>query len=178
VCTQVLSVPKEFSLKRHYSSLHGEKFNKYDGESRVALLNVFKKKLEQQTGMFTKVVKVQTCSLAASYTVVLELAKSKKPFSDGSLVKKCAIEIEKAFGDSGMAEKFETVSLYNQTVARRVAHMDEHVRSRFCNVIEKSVYMYLCLDDSTDQTDVSQLLSFVRAIQIDFSTHEELLNLV
>jgi hypothetical protein len=85
---QVLSVPKEFNLKQHYSSLHGEKFNKYDGESKVALVTDFKKKLKQQTGMFTKVAKVQTCSLAVSYTVALELAKSKKPFSDGSLVKK------------------------------------------------------------------------------------------
>jgi hypothetical protein len=47
----------------------------------------FKKKLMQKTGMFTKVAKVQTCSIAASYTVALELAKSKKPSSDGSLVK-------------------------------------------------------------------------------------------
>jgi hypothetical protein len=56
--------------------------------------------------MFTKIAKVQTCSLAASYTVALEVAKSKKTFSDGSLVKKCATEMAKAFGDSGMAEKF------------------------------------------------------------------------
>jgi hypothetical protein len=34
------------------------------------------------------------------------------------------------------------------------------------------------LDDSTDQTNVSQLLIFVRAVQSDFSTHEELLHLV
>jgi hypothetical protein len=147
VCMHILSVPKEFNLKRHYSSLHGEKFNKYNRESRVAFVNYFKKNLKQQTGMFTKVAKDQTCSLAASYTVALELAKSKKPFSDGSLVKKCAIEMAKAFSDSGMAEKFETVSLSHQTVARRVAHMDEHVRSRLCNVTEKSVYFSLRLDD-------------------------------
>jgi hypothetical protein len=60
---QVLSVPKEFNLKRHYSSLHGEKFNKYDGEWKVAFVNDFKKKLKQQTGMFTKLAKVQTCTL-------------------------------------------------------------------------------------------------------------------
>jgi hypothetical protein len=136
---QVLSVPKEFNLKRHYSSLHGGKLNKYDVELRVALVNDFKKKVKQQTGMFTKVVKVQTCSLAASYTVALELAKPKKPFTDGNLEKKCAIEIAKNFGDSGMAEKFETVSLSHQRVARRVAHMDGHVRSRLRNVIGKSV---------------------------------------
>jgi hypothetical protein len=56
--------------------------------------------------------------------------------------------------------------------------MDEHVRSRLCNVTEESVYFYPCLDDSTDQTDASQLLTFVRAIQSNFSKHEELLNLV
>jgi hypothetical protein len=91
---------EESDLKRHYSSLHGEKFNKYERESRVALVNDSKKKLKQQTGMCTKVAKVQTCSLAASYTVAFELAKSKKPFSDGSLLKKCAIEMVKAFGDT------------------------------------------------------------------------------
>jgi hypothetical protein len=175
---QVLSVPKEFNLKRHNFSLHGEKFNKYDGESRIALVNDFKKKLERQTEMFTKVAKVQTCSLATSYTVALELAKSRKPFSDGSLVNKCTIEMAKAFGDSSMAEKFETVSLSHQTVVRRAAHMDEHVRSRPCNVTENSVYFSLHLDDSNYQTDVSQLLIFVRAIQSDFSTHEEMMNLV
>jgi hypothetical protein len=47
-----------------------------------------------------------------------------------------------AFGDSGMVEKFETVSLSHQTLARRVIHMDEHVRSRLCNVIEK-VFIFL-----------------------------------
>jgi hypothetical protein len=106
-------------------------------------VNDFKKKLKQQTGMYTKVAKVQTCSLAASYRVALELAKSRKPFSDGSLVKKCAVEMAKAFGDSGMAEKFETVSLSHQTVARGVAHMDEHVRSRLCNVIEKMFIFFV-----------------------------------
>jgi hypothetical protein len=43
---QVLFVPKEFNLKRYYSSAHGEKFNKYDGESRIALENDFKMKLK------------------------------------------------------------------------------------------------------------------------------------
>jgi hypothetical protein len=37
---------------------------------------------------------------------------------------------------------------------------------------------YVRSDDSTDQTDESQLHIFVRSIQSDFSTHEKLLNLV
>jgi hypothetical protein len=77
-----------------------------------------------------------------------------------------------------MAENCETVSLSHQTVARRVAHMYDHVTSRFCTVTETSVYFSLCSDDSTDQTDVSQHLILVRAIQSDLSTREELLNSV
>jgi hypothetical protein len=47
----------------------------------------------------------------------------------------------------------------------------------FVMQLKKNVYGSLCLDDSTDETDVSQLI-FVRSIQSDFSTHEKLLNLV
>jgi hypothetical protein len=79
---------------------------------------------------------------------------------------------------SGMADTFETLYLSHQTVERRVAHMDERVRSRPSNVIGKSVYFSFSLSDSTDQTYVSQLIIFVRAIQSDFSTHEEWLNFV
>jgi hypothetical protein len=81
LCVCKFYVPKEFNLKRLYFSLHGEKFNKYDRDSRVALVNDFKKKLKQQTEMFTEVVKVQTCSLSASYTVALE-----RPSQRGHLV--------------------------------------------------------------------------------------------
>jgi hypothetical protein len=48
----------------------------------------------------------------------------------------------KAFGDSSMAEELETVSLSHQTVARGVAHMDEHVRSRLCNAIEFFFFLF------------------------------------
>ena len=50
----------------------------------------------------------QAAALHASYAVSLELAKAKKHFSDGTLVKKCAEEMAKAFGEMKIAEKFET----------------------------------------------------------------------
>jgi hypothetical protein len=76
----VLSVPKEYNVKRHYTSLHDEKLKKYEGASRTALLGDYKKKLKQQTGLFTKVLKTQTSGLTASFAVALGLAKTKKTF--------------------------------------------------------------------------------------------------
>ncbi|KAF3836200.1 hypothetical protein F7725_028758 [Dissostichus mawsoni] len=43
-------------------------------------------------------------SLTASYAVSLELAKAKKPLSDGEMVKSCAVQMAKAFGDDNMAK--------------------------------------------------------------------------
>lgn len=48
-------------------------------------------------------------SLYAPYRVSLELAKAKKPFTEGSLGEKCGMEMAKAFGDAKMAEKFESL---------------------------------------------------------------------
>lgn len=177
VCMQVVSVPKEYNMKRHYSTLHEEKYQSYTGESRNILISEFKKKLKQQTGIFTKISHGQSSALYASYVVSLELAKAKKPFTDGNLVKKCAIEMAKAFGETKLAEKFDSVPLSNQTLQRRVIDMGEQVETSLIGLVEKSTYFSLCLDESTDQTDVSQLLIFIRLTQEDFSTKEELLEM-
>ena len=46
-----------------------------------------------------------------------------KPFREGELVKACAIKMAEAFGEEKIAEKFKTVSLTHQTMARRVADL-------------------------------------------------------
>lgn len=56
--------------------------------------------------------------------------------------------------------------------------MDQYVSKKLCASIAQCEYFSLCLDESTDQADVSQLLIFVRTIQEDFTVNEELLNLI
>jgi hypothetical protein len=94
------------------------------------------------------------------------------------LVKKCAVEMAKTFGDNNMAEKFQSVSLSHQTVSRRTADMGEQVTNKLTDIIDKCCYFSLCLDESTDQTDTSQLLIFIRATQSDFLLKKSCLNYV
>jgi len=176
VCLQIISVCKEYNVKRHYSTLHETKYKKYEGESRQALISDLRQKLFHQTSTVFKLSKTQDSALKASYAVSLQLAIGKKPFSDGEIVKKCAIEMAKAFGNEKLALDFESVPLSHQTVQRRVADMGEHLEKSLRKVIKNSHYFSICLDESTDQTDVSQLLIFIRSVQEDFSVHEELLN--
>lgn len=177
VCMQVVSVSKEYNMRRHYSTMHENKYATYTDESRRILVADLKKKLKQQTGMFSKILHSQTHSLYASYAVSLELARAKKPFTDGNLIKKCAIEMAKAFEDSKIAEKFESVALSHQTIQRRIVEMGEQVETSLLGQVKQSSYFSLCLDESTDQTDVSQLLIFVRTTFEDFSSMEELFDL-
>uniref|UniRef100_A0A3Q3JZ16 HAT C-terminal dimerisation domain-containing protein n=1 Tax=Monopterus albus TaxID=43700 RepID=A0A3Q3JZ16_MONAL len=88
----------------------------------------------------------------ASYAVALQLAKAKKPLADGELIKRCAIEMAKAFGDNNLGKMKQ--------------------------VMHDCKYFSLALDESTDVTDVSQLLIFTRTIDGSFEVHEELLKLV
>lgn len=83
----------------------------------------------------------------------------------------------KAFGDAKVAEKFDSVPLSNQTLQRRTIDMGEQIERSIIGLVAKNTYFSLCLDETTDQTDVSQLLIFMRVTQEDFSTKEELLEL-
>jgi hypothetical protein len=85
---KVLSVLKEFNLKRHYTSLQGSKLKIYQGPGKIALLEGYTKKCKLQMVIFTRVGKTNLSSLTAAYNIALELAKWKKPFSDEIIVKK------------------------------------------------------------------------------------------
>jgi hypothetical protein len=139
-------------------------------------LEDYKENCKQQMGIFTRLAKTNISSLTASYKVAVELARCKKLFSDGLLVKKCAVEVAKAFGDTNMVEKFETVPVSNYRAASRVAAMSGHVAGKLNDIVEKCCYISLCSDETVDQTNVTELI-FVCTVQSEFSTQEGLLNL-
>ena len=102
------------------------------------------------------------------------LLKKSKSFSDGELVKQCAIKIAHVFGEDKVSRKFETVSLFNQTLARRVSDLGKHVSSKLKNVVENCLYFSLALNESTDISDTSELLIFIRTVDENFTVQEEL----
>ncbi|KAG5898820.1 hypothetical protein JTB14_018780 [Gonioctena quinquepunctata] len=66
----------------------------------------------------------------------------------------------------------------HQTIARRVDQNNQYVSKKLHNTDEKCKYFSLCLDESTDLTDISQLVTINRTIQNDFSVAEEMLDLI
>ena len=128
VCLQVISVPKEFNVKRHYRTLHEKKYSQYHGTSREAILKELKRNYFKQRGMLKSFAKCDSAAdLTASYDVALTLAKKGKAFRDGEVVKECAIKMALAFGAKELAGNFQKVSLSQQTVARRVKDLSDNV---------------------------------------------------
>ncbi|CAH2003664.1 unnamed protein product [Acanthoscelides obtectus] len=77
-----------------------------------------------------------------------------------------------------MAKQFNELKFEYRIKQSRVDHINEHVSKKLRDVVEKCKYFSLCLDESTDLFDISQLVIFIRTIQDDFSVAEEMLDLI
>ena len=83
VCLQVISVPKEFNVQRHYKTVHEKKYSQYHGTAREAILKELKRNYFRQTEMLKSFAKCDSVAhLTASYDVALTLAKKGKAFRD------------------------------------------------------------------------------------------------
>ena len=78
------------------------------------------------------------------------------------------------FGEDRVARKFETVSLSDQTIARRISDLGKHISSKLKSIVENCMYFSLALDDSTDISDTSELLVFIHTVDKNFTVREEL----
>ena len=176
VCLQVISVPKDFKVQRHYKTVHEKKYSQYRETAREAILKELKRNYFKQTEMLISFTKCDSVAhLTASYDVALTLAKKRKSFRDGEVVKECAIKMALAFGAKELAGKFQKVSLSHQTVARRVEDLSDNVKLQLQTNVKNCKYFSLALDESTDISDIRQLLICIRTVDENFIVCEELL---
>ena len=148
VCLQVVSVLKEYNLKRHYKTRHKNQFEKYEKAAREAVVKDLKSKSDRKRSCMNNFTKTTLSDQKASYEVSLILAKNGKAFRDGEIIKECSFKMALAFGDKKMAKQFETVPLSHQTVARRVMKLSEHVSAKTKDIVQQCKYYSLALDES------------------------------
>lgn len=205
ICGKNKQTTKFFNIIRHYNSCHKHIYTNYTNTEKQILLDSYKAKLNNTNK--NNAHSVNECStsvsetpllplhpipstsasstelninnrqkLAASYAVAWEIGK-KHNFSSGEFIKTCAIAMAKAFNNTAAMKQFESVPLSRQTISRRIININNYLENELRTRIEESVYFSLCLDESTDITDTSQLIIFIRTITSDFVTNEELLAL-
>ncbi|KAL4125892.1 hypothetical protein QTP88_010129 [Uroleucon formosanum] len=177
IALTLVDILKEYNLKRHYMTNYSSKYDKYTGVARENVVIDLKRKLQTQQNVMVKATTSQQLSLMASYVISNEIAKSKKSLSDGEFIKNCAIKMAKSINENRIASEFEKISLLRRTVTRRIADTDSVIRETLQTIMMNCAYFSIALDESTDVSDVSQLLIFVRVISPQFEMYEELLEL-
>ena len=58
ICLQIVSVPKEYNLKRHYETRHKSQYEQYDGDVRIAVVKDLKGKYNKQISCMTNFTKL------------------------------------------------------------------------------------------------------------------------
>ncbi|KAM9302093.1 general transcription factor II-I repeat domain-containing protein 2B-like [Gastrophryne carolinensis] len=178
VCYQILSVCKEYNVKRHYVSQHEFQFSKYTGELRLFLINDLKNKLSSQAPLPAQAINEEKAAIKASFLICEEIVKRKKEFSDGAFIKECAVKMALAFGNEEMAKSFESVPLSQQMVARRISVMDQYLVQKVHEAVTNCVYFSLAVDENVDFTGTNHLVVCIRTVDEDFNTAEELLHMI
>lgn len=181
ICEKNLAIQTKFNIERHYNIYHARDFGQnkdLDRDKRAQELKaVILAKMPSNTGSFDDIDK---CAVKASYMVAVELARRKRPLDDATFIQDLAVEMLKCFGESGIqsVKNIQQIPLSARTMARRIEDVDTYIYHQLRMLVEKSTYISICLDESTDITDISQLLIFVRIIDSNFYVTEEMLNLV
>lgn len=68
--------------------------------------------------------------------------------------------------------------LSRNTVTRRIQDISNYSKNLLINKIQNCSFYSLALDETTDNTDVAQLLIFIRLVDNEFNVEEELLSLL
>lgn len=101
-------------------------------------------------------------AIIASYAVSLLIAKSGKPYNIGEeLIMPAAKSMCSIIWNETAAKEISLISLPNDIVKKRVDDMSENVHSQLILRLKSTEMFSLQLDESTDFTDKSHLLSFV-----------------
>ena len=107
-------------------------------------------------------MRLQQATLA-SYLVAWRIVRPKKSHNIGKeLLKPAALDMVRTVCGYEIAKKIEGVPLSNDTVKKRIQSMSCDIKDQVIEAIKRSGQFSLQLDESTDISDDTQLLTYVQ----------------
>ena len=109
-----------------------------------------------------------TNAVCASYIVAYKVAQAEKPHTIvEQLLLPCAKEMVRLVVGEDATRKLDDISVSNDTVSRRMNEISLNIKEQVLDEIKKSPLFAIQLHESTEVSQFSQLLAFVRYV------HEE-----
>lgn len=181
VCKHITKRNREYYVKRHYSGNHSI-YESVTGSSRELFICQLKKPFYEQfiNDSLGENSSVRYAQRKASFAVALELAKQGRPFEDGVFFKNMCQKVFQCFSPIGQ-EVFAAISsipLSRTTITRRTEVIGRHIYNMTMRRVQESKYFSICIDESTDISDVNQLIIYVKTVDENFDTKVDLLSVV
>lgn len=115
--------------------------------------------------------------MRASFRIAHLIARELRPFTTGPFVKEC-LEVASESVCPLSTPQFNAICLSRHTIARRIEDLSTDVERQLRLRGKQFIAYSLCLDESIDVVDTSQLAIFVRGVDTDLNITEELLDLI
>uniref|UniRef100_A0A3B3DZF4 SPIN-DOC-like zinc-finger domain-containing protein n=1 Tax=Oryzias melastigma TaxID=30732 RepID=A0A3B3DZF4_ORYME len=175
ICNDTVAVFKEFNIRRHYKTKHAI-FDELMGEERIEKLVQLESILIEQERFFSTIRQSSENATKASFEVATLIAKHCKPFTDGEFIKDCVMKMVENICPEKMHE-FASVCLARSTVACRIKEISSDIKRQLETKGAEFEFFSLACDESTDGSDSTQLLIFLRGVDRNMNVIEELLEL-
>ncbi|XP_042204155.1 general transcription factor II-I repeat domain-containing protein 2-like [Homarus americanus] len=173
IYSESVAVLKEYNLRRHYETKHLSTYSKFSGKLRSEKYESMKRGLETQRNLFTRKFAENESVTRTRYKIVHKMAERGKPFTDGNFIKECMMEAANDLCPE-KADLFGSISLSASSVVRRTEELGENIVLQIREKAKNLLWYSLVLDESTDLSSTSQLLVFIRGVNLDFQITEEL----
>ena len=176
ICSETVSVFKEYNVKRHFETKDNGFGNNLSNEERQKKATTLAKRFKQQQTMFKKSSSLQRNVTKASFVSANKIAKQNKSFSDREFIKECMVDAISVVCPE-IRSKVEAISLSRRSIARRIDAIAVNIQVQLLRSIEDFQWFSIALVDSTDLQETAQLLIYIRGINENFQITEELLTM-
>ncbi|KAL0153882.1 hypothetical protein M9458_050803 [Cirrhinus mrigala] len=169
ICSETVAVAKEYNLRRHHNTKHSnfKVSHPEQSEARQRKIATLKSAYTCASGIITRTLTDQERVTCASLQAAWVLCRHNRPFTESEVLKECMITVlEELAPDKSMDRiiaSVKQVPLSASTNARRVHVLAEQVQKAVIDGVKEAKYFSLAIDESTDNTDISQLCVFVRS---------------
>jgi len=159
-------------LREHFIKLHGE------GQYKDATRDEFKFQRARFDARATlsahNFIPIDKPILSTSYEVAYVIAKRGKPHTVGeTLIKPAALKMANIMLGKAAEEKLCLVPLSNDTISSRIDDMSDDILAQVvANLVASPTKFSLQLDETTNVSNLSQLIVFVRYVKGDEITEE------
>lgn len=184
LCSSTVAIPKKYNVQRHFEAHHGGFSSCFPlgSELRKQKVEELKSTLPLPQLRLARPVPCKNTTIA-SFKIASLLAKRKKPFEDGELIKQIFLDAGDCIFD-GFSNKKEIMAaiqklqLSGNTVTRRIKAISGDLEDQLQSDLQRCLWVSLQLDEAIDVTDSSKLAVMARMVFSDLSVKEELLKLL